>query len=105
MLVIPLQATPSQSVNVLLANQACTINVYTRTTGLYCDLFVAGNLIIGGVLCLDAVRIVRDLYLGFVGDLAFFDMRGSNDPTFDGFGSGGRYFLGYLDTTDLGFAG
>ena len=44
-------------------------------------------------------RIVRDTYLGFLGDLAFFDLQGEDDPYYTGLGD--RWVLGYLTTADL----
>lgn len=99
MLVVPLQAVPSQVVTVTLAGQACRIAVAQRRTGLYVDLYVSDAAIITGVIAQDANRIVRDAYLGFTGDLAFFDTLGSQDPDYTGLG--GRYFLAYLETSDL----
>lgn len=108
MFVIPLQPIPNQTVSVILGAQACSIKVYQRTTGLYVDLYVNNVLIIGGVLGLNLVKIVRDAYLGFVGDLCFCDVQaptladGSVDfssPDFTGLGS--RYLFLYLEVTDL----
>lgn len=98
MLVIPLQPVPAQVLNVTLGNQACTLNVYAKSTGLYIDLYVSNALIIGGVICQNINRIVRDLYLGFVGDLVFNDTQGASDPTYDGLG--GRYVLLYLSASE-----
>lgn len=94
MQVIPLQATPAQTLNVTLNNQACTLNIYAKSTGLYIDVYVSNALIIGGVICQNLNRIVRDAYLGFVGDLIFNDTQGTSDPTYDGLGA--RYVLLYL---------
>ena len=77
-----------------LANQPCQIKVYQMMSGLYLDLYVNNSLIIGGVLCENLNRIVRDKYLGFIGDLAFVDSEGKSDPVFTGLG--GRYNLAYL---------
>lgn len=99
MLVIPLEAAPAQTFNVVLNSQNCTISVYQKTTGLYLDLSVNNTLVIAGVLCLDRNRIVRDAYLGFSGDLAFYDMQGTSDPTSSDIGT--RYVLVYLSPTDL----
>lgn len=100
MLIVPLQATPNQTLNVVLANQPCTIHIFQTATGLYVDLYVNSVVIISGVICLDTVRIVRDAYLGFIGDLAFFDTQGSDDPVYTGLGA--RWILAYLETADLG---
>jgi hypothetical protein len=100
MLVVPLQSAPNQIVNVGLgANQQCTISLRQKTTGLFFDLSVAGVVIITGVLCLDQNLLVRNTYLGFVGDLAFFDTQGTNDPDYTGLG--GRYQLVYLAPGDI----
>ncbi|MFL9904279.1 hypothetical protein PQR71_40180 [Paraburkholderia fungorum] len=103
MLTIPIADTYSQTFSVQLAGQNCTLNVYQKSTGLYIDLYVAGSLIIGGVVCQNLNRIVRDVYLGFVGDLCFYDTQGMNDPSSPGLGT--RYQLIYLETSDLNGAG
>lgn len=103
MQVVPLDPVPSQTVTVALDGQDCSIRVYQKYSGLFLDLYVAGSLIIGGVICQDANRIVRDAYLGFDGDLAFFDNTGSGDPEYTGVGS--RYLLVYLTDEDLEAAG
>jgi hypothetical protein len=92
--IIPLRQVPSQVLSVQLQNQNCNINVYQRTTGLYVDVGINGALVIGGVLALDRVKIIRDRYLGFIGDLAFWDSQGLADPDWTGLNS--RYFLGYF---------
>lgn len=99
MLIVPLSAVASQSVNVQLAGQSCRIDVYQLSTGMFCDLYVADVLIIGGVICQNLNRIVRDLYLGFIGDLTFIDNEGTADPIYTGLGD--RFSLAYLSTDDL----
>lgn len=99
MQIIPIQDVFSQTLQVPLAGQTCQINIYQTDYGLFCDLYVSNALVIGGVICQDRNRIVRDLYLGFVGDLCFIDTQGSGDPSSPGLGT--RYVLAYLDTFDL----
>jgi hypothetical protein len=106
MLIIPIADTPSQTLNILLAAQSCTINLYEKSTGFYCDLYVSDVLIIGGVICQNLNRIVRSVYLGFVGDLMFYDTQGTTtvpstglDPTSPGLGT--RYLFCYLSQSDL----
>lgn len=103
MMVVPIADTYAQTLNVTLANQACTINLYQKSTNLYCDLYVSDSLIIGGVICRNLVKIVRDLYLGFVGDFTFYDTQGASDPSSSGLGT--RYIFVYLELSDLGGAG
>lgn len=99
MLLIPTLATASQTLTVQLAGQSTRINIYQKSTGLFCDVYVNDALIIGGVLCQDANRIVRSAYLGFIGDLAFFDMHGDEDPLAAGLGI--RWILVYLEAADI----
>lgn len=94
MLTIPLAATPSQRLSVVLAQQNCGLALYQKRTGLYLDLYVAGNLIMAGVLCRNLVYLVREAYLGFSGDLAFVDIAGSDDPQYAGLGT--RWQLLYV---------
>ena len=68
-------------------------------TPVFIDLEVNNAPIISGVICLNGVKIVRDAYLGFIGDLAFYDTQGSTDPVYSGFGT--RYILVYLAPGDL----
>jgi hypothetical protein len=111
---VPLQPVASQTVDVTLNNQVCTINVFekrihvpvSRPGGIptdppdyepinpiFLDLYVNDVLIIAGVICLHGVEIVRDAYLGFVGDLVFYDTRGTEDPMVSGLGT--RWVLTY----------
>jgi hypothetical protein len=104
MQIVPLLTKPSQIVSVALNNQACTIRVFTASIGgastaMFVDLYVNNTLVIGGVIALNKTVIVRSAYLGFVGDLAFIDTQGSNDPTYDGLGT--RYFLSYFLPAEL----
>jgi len=101
MLVIPLQTLPNQTIEVQLANQDCTINVYQRAYGLFLDLSVAGVSIVAGAVCENLNKIVRYAYLGFIGDLAFLDTQGSNDPGYTGLGANGRFQLMYLDASEV----
>jgi hypothetical protein len=98
MLIIPLKAVPSQAVTASLGGQNCQVNVYQKSTGLFCDVYVSDVLIIGGVICQNLNRIVRSAYLGFLGDLFFFDQHGTDDPDYTGVGS--RYLLYYLEVGD-----
>lgn len=99
MLVVPLQAIPNQLVATVLANQLVRLNVYQLATGLFCDVYVSNVLLIGGVICQNINRIVRDTYRGFVGDFIFMDLDGKSDPDYTGLG--GRYQLLYLEASDL----
>jgi hypothetical protein len=99
MLAIPLQPVPSQNFKVPLNGQYCEINLYTRSTGLFIDLYANGQTIVTGVICLNQTLIVRDAYLGFIGDLAFLDTVSETDPVYTGLGS--QYQLLYLLPSEL----
>jgi hypothetical protein len=92
-LVIPLAAVPAQTLSIELGGQQCRLVVRQKATGLYVDLYVNDALILGGRVARNLDRLVRAAYLGFKGDMAFFDTAGKSDPTYDGLGS--RYVLLY----------
>lgn len=99
MQLIPLQAIPAQSISVQLNDQSCLIDVYQTAYGLFCDLYLNNVLVVGGVICQNLNRIVRDTYLGFIGDLCFIDQQGTDDPDYTGLD--GRFAFVYLAPIDL----
>jgi hypothetical protein len=99
MQVVPIIDAYGQELTITLGGQSCRIVLKTRTTGLYCDLYVNDVLKVGGVVCRNLTRIVIDSYLGFVGDLMFSDTQGEADPSSPGLGS--RFILMYLEAADL----
>ena len=106
--IVPLNAVPAQRLSITLGGQVCQIVVYQKDQGLFLDLYVDDAAIITGVICQNQNRIVRYAYLGFSGDLVFFDTDTQNpsDPDFSGLGD--RFQLAYLTAPDLaalGYAG
>lgn len=107
MLIVPLQPIPNQTMTVTLNDQVTQLNVYQTVGGLFIDVLVNNVLIIGGVICQDLNRIVRSLYLGFSGDLAFIDNQPEivygqkvySDPHYSGLGT--RFSLAYLFPDEL----
>lgn len=97
--IIPLQPIPAQSFGVMLGGLSCRLSVYQKSTGMYLDLSIEGASVILGVLCHDRVLLVRQAYLGFVGDLAFIDTQGTSDPVYGDLGT--RYQLLYLTPGDV----
>lgn len=99
MQIVNILDAPSQTLNINLSGQFTTINLWTRTNGMYMDLYVNNVLIIGGVICQNLNQIVRDTYLGFIGDLMFFDTQGVSDPFSPGLGT--RFLLIYVLPSDF----
>lgn len=99
MQLIPLQAVPSQQLQIVLAGQNCQISVYAKTTGIYVDLNVNGSDLTVGTIARDGAMLVPG-YSGFIGNLMIGDTQGNSDPTYDGLG--GRYQLAYFTAADLG---
>jgi hypothetical protein len=99
MLVVPVLTLPNQQVQASLNNQAVMLNIYQYDYGLFTDVYLAGSLVIAGVICWNLNLIVRDVYRGFIGDLAWFDSQGTSDPVYTGIGS--RFLLMYFTPTDL----
>lgn len=95
---VTLSALPAQQFSVVLNQQNCTISLRQKTTGLFLDLTLDGVTVVAGALCRNMVRVVRQAYLGFKGDLVFMDTQGNDDPTYSGLGS--RFVLLYLETSD-----
>ena len=93
LLVVPLVATPSQTLSVQLGGQAVRLNVRQRRTGLFVDVLLDDAVVIAGVIARNMTRIVRGAYLGFTGDLWFYDTQGTDDPAYDGLGA--RFALLY----------
>lgn len=99
MQIIATSPVASQSFKVTLGEQSCVIAVYQKTTGLFLDLAVEGVQKVGAVLCHDRCLLVRQAYLGFVGDLCFIDTQGVTDPVYGQLGT--RYLLAYLTPADV----
>lgn len=100
--IVPLQAVPNQTLTVPLAGQSCDLNIYQKASGLYIDVLIGDQPVILSVICENENRIVRDLYLGFVGDFMFFDTLGIDspqDPVYTGLGS--RFQLIYIEASEL----
>lgn len=100
MQVVPTQAIPNQGIQVTLGGQQVSLAIYQTDFGLFLDLVSNGSPIIYGALCEDLNRLVRDAYLGFSGDFAWYDTTGDGvDPVFTGLGD--RFLLLYLEASDL----
>lgn len=105
---IPIQPVPNQTFQVQLDGQGCVLNVYQLAYGLFMDVYIGNTLIIAGVICENLNRIVRDAYLGFIGDFTFVDTKAppggqGADPIYTGLGS--QFVLIYLEETDLALIG
>lgn len=94
MQLIPVEPVANQVLTVNLGGQRVRLRLYQKRPGMFCDIFVNDALVLGGVPCRDRVKMVRDAYLGFPGDLSFFDLIGAVDPIYQGLGS--RFVLAYL---------
>lgn len=113
MQVVPLEALPSQSLQIVLAGQNCALDIYTLdgydytdptlntpNTNIYLDLAYNGIDVTETQICLNQKRLlINRQYLGFVGDFMFVDTQGTSDPQYKGLGS--RYVLLYLTAADL----
>ncbi len=100
MQVVPVRAVPKQIISVQLGNQNVELNIYQTLYGLFMDVSVNNALIIGGVVCQNLNRIVRNAYLGFTGDFAWVDTtRSELDPIYTGLGT--TFILRYLESADI----
>lgn len=94
---IPLLATPSQQFSVILGGQNCQIAIYQKTTGLYFDLTLNDVSVVRAVICKTNNLMLYNHYSGFVGNLIFIDLQGSDDPQYGGLGV--RWQLIYTDVS------
>ena len=98
--IVSIQAVANQTVFVTLNGQNTQINIYQKDSyGLFVDLYSNNALIIAGVLAQNLRLIVISAYLGFIGDLTFYDNQGTSDPYYTGLGT--RYSLVYLAPGDI----
>lgn len=84
---IPLQAVPSQAVQVVLGGQPCTVGLRQLAGRQYLSLSVNGTVICQNVLLQDRSPVVRAPYTGFVGDVAVVDTQGDSAPEYIGWGA------------------
>lgn len=104
MQLIPLQPIASQTFQITLNGQACSLAVYAKTTPggqqqIYVDLQLSDAPVLSCRIAQNRVLMVRYAYLGFQGDLVFVDMQAQLDPQWSGLG--GRWQLVYLATADV----
>lgn len=78
---VPVQALASQSLQVYLGGQNVTLVIYQRRYGLFVDLYLDNAIVRRGMEALNLVKIVRDPYLGFIGNLYFYDLEGTDNPS------------------------
>ncbi|MBF0858159.1 hypothetical protein HKD24_02895 [Gluconobacter sp. LMG 31484] len=93
---IPLAATASQTLNVILNQQLVRLDVYQRSTGLYMNVWINDAQVVAGAICQNLNPVVHADYLGLGGDFMFVDTQGSDDPAYDGLGA--RYVLTFVET-------
>lgn len=103
MQIIPIQSLANQTLTCYLGGQQTSLNIYQKSTGMFMDVYVGNTLIIGGVICLNQRNIVRDAYLGFIGDFFWVDTYGTgSDPTYTGLGTQFQLWYVEADETFLG---
>lgn len=100
--IVPTQPIQNQTLFAQLGGQACEIALQQMAFGLFMTVSVGNEVIIAGVICLNATLIVRSAYLGFSGDLEFVDTQSltdPQDPVYTGLGS--RFQLLYLSASEV----
>lgn len=95
MILIPLQAVPSQTLATIVARQAVQIALRHSGDAVYFDLRYAGQPVVITRICRDRTRLLTDAhYHGFEGDFAIVDTQGKEDPNYTGLGA--RWKLYYI---------
>lgn len=93
---IPLGQDPSQ--HVVTSINGNTYNITTRQMGArqYISIKLNGDTICNNVLLTDRQWVIRARYLFDLGDFMPIDMQGTDNPTYDGWGT--RYYLMFDDS-------
>lgn len=92
MFIVPLKPVPSQTLQIGLAGQSALITV--RTIGRLLYFSLEGVAVTR--LVRDRVRqLIDSQYHGFIGEFAFIDTQGKDDPLYTGLGT--RWLLVYYD--------
>lgn len=96
MLRIPLQPTANQTLAVTVARQNAQIALRQMGGFLFFSLTAGGVPIVTTRVCRDRARILLDArYQPFIGDFAFVDTQGTEDPHYEDLGARFRlYYLG-----------
>jgi len=92
--IIPLIVAQSQNLSILLGGQNCQITVSQKGDYMYLSLAVNNSPIVDNIICRNLVKLVRYTAPAFIGNLAFIDTQGEDDPNYLGLGS--RFNLVYL---------
>lgn len=99
MIRVPLAAAPSQTLAIVLNNQACEIALRQNGGNMYFDLSANGAEIVRSRIVRNKQRLCIDAkYRPFIGDFLFFDTQGDTQPEYTGLGS--RYVLLYIEPSD-----
>jgi hypothetical protein len=93
MFLISLQPQQHQKFSVSLGGQSCVISIEQHDEHLYLSLIADNKVIVQNALCLNNVKIIRYKYLGFNGDIYFYDTQGDSNPNYKELGS--RFLLYY----------
>ena len=92
-LIIPIQPLPNQTFFVSVNNQNCTINIFSKWTGLFFSLSVDNSPVVSSRIIRNKLPIVNLAYNGFIGDFYMLDTQSNDDPIYTGLGS--RWVLVY----------
>lgn len=93
---IPIQPVSNQTLAVTLARQNVQLALRQMDGDLYITVTRGTESIVRTRICRDRQRLLQNMkYRGFVGELVFVDLHGSDDPVWPGLGS--RYQLFYLE--------
>lgn len=100
MIRISLAATPSQTLSIVLANQACEISLRQNGGNMYFDLRSGGVDIVRTRIVRNKQLLLLDAkYRKFRGDFLFLDTLGDTQPEYSQLGT--RYVLYYVSPDDL----
>lgn len=94
MKIIPLEAIPAETFQIVLDDQQCRITLYQCGRRMYLDLDVGDEAVCRGAICQNRASIVQSPTRLFSGSLHFWDTLGDEPPRYDLLGT--RFQLMYI---------
>lgn len=90
---IPTLAKAAQVLTTVIGDQRIAVSLRERAFGLFADVVVNGSPVVSGVPAQNLNTLIKGAYVGFSGNLLFYDKMGDSAPNFAGLGD--RFALIY----------
>ncbi len=99
LLEIPIRSIPGQMFLVVLNGQNCYFKILSRRGHLFCGLTIDETPVFDGMVCRDRLPLKQSRVQPLIGNVAFFDTEGEEDPRWKGLGTRFRFVYFTDDVT------